>query len=296
MYRKLFGNENQRVAGVLYELASTLAHQDKSLAEAENLSRQALAIQRKVLDNEHPEIARSVYMLAIALSFKGGRSKGKPGFREVLAMWRKLQANERPEFAEALHNLAYMLMQQGKVGEAEPCFARPWRCAGNCSATSTRTWLIRCTNWLSWSFSKAERLKPKRSLARNGDPEEIANERLCRVGQRGVQPGYMLMQQGKLAEAEIMFRESLAGRRRLFGNEHQEVADSLHKLAKMALEQGRPAEAETFCRQELAMQRKLRTNDCIELSQCAERTRLRAHTTKQTARGRNHAPRGGGDV
>src|SRR6266404_1991655 len=76
----------------------------------------------------------------------------------------------------------------------------------------------------------------------------------------------MLMQQSKPAEAETMFRESLAMRRRLFGNEHQQVADSLHKVAIMVFRQGRVAEAVTFCREELATQRKLRTNDCLELA------------------------------
>ena len=48
----------------------------------------------------------------------------------------------------------------------------------------------------------------------------------------------VLQAQGKLAEAETMYREALAMRRKLLGNEHPDVAISLINLADVLRKQG----------------------------------------------------------
>jgi tetratricopeptide (TPR) repeat protein len=62
--------------------------------------------------------------------------------------------------------------------------------------------------------------------------------------------------QGKLAEAELMLKEQLAKRRELLGNEHPDVASSLNTLTLVLQRQGKLAEAETAVREALAIWRK----------------------------------------
>ncbi|MHB8520974.1 MAG: tetratricopeptide repeat protein [Limisphaerales bacterium] len=62
---------------------------------------------------------------------------------------------------------------------------------------------------------------------------------------------------GEYAKAEAMARESLAIAKRLFGNEHAEVARSLFELAAALMEQSKLPEAEVQFREALAMRRKL---------------------------------------
>ena len=58
-----------------------------------------------------------------------------------------------------------------------------------------------------------------------------------------------------------MQREGLALRKKLFGNEHPDVARSLNNLAEVISAQGRPAEAESLFREALAMKQKLLGNE-----------------------------------
>ena len=69
--------------------------------------------------------------------------------------------------------------------------------------------------------------------------------------------GTIYFELGQYTNAEAMFRGALAVRKKLLGNEHPKVADSLCRLGGVLYREGKFAEAETLCRQALAMQRKL---------------------------------------
>ncbi len=70
----------------------------------------------------------------------------------------------------------------------------------------------------------------------------------------------------RLAEAEAVTREMLATRRKLFGNEHPEVAKSLDSLSAVLRIQGRPAEAEAVARESLALRKKMFPGDHPDLT------------------------------
>src|SRR6185503_3634609 len=262
MYRKLAGNEHSIVAKVLYELASFLAYQEKSLVEAESLNREALAIQRKRLGNDHPEIASSLYTLAIVSSLQGRWSEGETLFREVVAMRRKLQDNERPGFAGALHSLGYVLMKQGKLAEAETLFRE---------ALALRRKLLGNEHPdVADSLHKLAIMVMRQG--RVAEAEEFCREELAlqkklsaddRIELAGAlnNLGYVLLQQEKLDEAETLLREAVAMHGRIPGNEHVEWTLSLKNLAKVLYLEGKLAEAETKFREVLARQRKLHGDD-----------------------------------
>ena len=69
--------------------------------------------------------------------------------------------------------------------------------------------------------------------------------------------GLALSEQGKLAEAETLFREALAMQKKLLTSEHPDVARSLDGIASVFYSEQNFAEAETLYREALAMQRKL---------------------------------------
>ena len=70
----------------------------------------------------------------------------------------------------------------------------------------------------------------------------------------------------RLAEAEAVTREMLATRRKLFGNEHPDVAKSLDSLSAVLRNQGRPAEAEAVARESLALRKKMFPGDHPDLT------------------------------
>jgi eukaryotic-like serine/threonine-protein kinase len=69
--------------------------------------------------------------------------------------------------------------------------------------------------------------------------------------------GAVYYELGRYAKAEVMHRQALALRRKLFGPEHLEVASSLSGLDHALERQGRLVEAESVAREALAMRRHL---------------------------------------
>jgi CHAT domain-containing protein/Tfp pilus assembly protein PilF len=66
---------------------------------------------------------------------------------------------------------------------------------------------------------------------------------------------------GKLDEAELLYREALDVRRRLFKGNHTELAAGIHNLAGLLRTQGKLAEAEVLFRESLAMYEQLFMGD-----------------------------------
>jgi len=81
----------------------------------------------------------------------------------------------------------------------------------------------------------------------------------------------VLKRQGKLAEAEPLFREALEIEKKLLGNEHPTLAVSLRNLASLLRDQGRLDEAETVFGNALEMQRKLLGNEHPDVATTLER-------------------------
>ena len=95
------------------------------LTEAETTQRQALAMQRKLLGEEHPEVAISLNNLALVLRDQGKLAEAEAMLRDALAMQRKLLGDEHPKVAVSLDNLADVLRKQGKLAEADEPFPEP---------------------------------------------------------------------------------------------------------------------------------------------------------------------------
>ncbi|MEM6436177.1 MAG: tetratricopeptide repeat protein [Cyanobacteria bacterium P01_D01_bin.115] len=71
------------------------------------------------------------------------------------------------------------------------------------------------------------------------------------------QAGYYLDDQGRYSDAEPLYQEALAMRKRLLGDEHPSVAISLNNLALLYDNQGRYSDAEPLYKEALAMRKRL---------------------------------------
>ena len=67
----------------------------------------------------------------------------------------------------------------------------------------------------------------------------------------------LLYTQGKLGEAEPLYREAMSARRRTQGDEHPDTLDSINNLALLLQTQGKRAEALEIFRQELEVRRRV---------------------------------------
>jgi eukaryotic-like serine/threonine-protein kinase len=76
----------------------------------------------------------------------------------------------------------------------------------------------------------------------------------------------MLQAQGRFAEAERLYRQSLARRRRLLGSEDLEVSESLRNLGALLTAQGKHSDAEPLYREALAMREKLLGHEHLDVA------------------------------
>jgi len=76
---------------------------------AEPLLREALAIRRRILNEDHPDVGFSCNNLALLLAEKGDAASAEPLFLEGMAILEKALAPDHPELLEAKANYANFL-------------------------------------------------------------------------------------------------------------------------------------------------------------------------------------------
>jgi tetratricopeptide (TPR) repeat protein len=117
MYQKL--KDNAKTVRVLRQLAHMLGFREDRLGEAETMIREALAMEKTLYGQDHPEIARSLFSLGHLVRRQGKWSDAETSYREGVAMWTRLQAKDSAEVAYALGYLSEVLLHQDKLPEAE---------------------------------------------------------------------------------------------------------------------------------------------------------------------------------
>jgi tetratricopeptide (TPR) repeat protein len=107
--RRTLGRDEQQRAAAL----------EQQMAEAEALTRQALADRKRVLGDRHPETLAYLSNLALQLDELGRHAEAEALHRQVLDLRREVMGPEHPLNANSYHNLAHNLAEQGKFAEAE---------------------------------------------------------------------------------------------------------------------------------------------------------------------------------
>jgi serine/threonine protein kinase len=275
--RRLFG-ENASTADSLLDLSATLqsysfrseteavyrsppAALTAKLAEAESLSRQALALRRSLRGREHADVAEALDDLCNVLYCQLKLPEAEQCGREALAMARKLQPNDHPVVLASLNDLAAVLSDVGKLPEAEALYREALPLERK-RLGDTHPKLASLVVDLGQVVKRQGRLAEAETLY----AEAVAMERrLGRVELRYLAEDLngladVLQQQGKLAEAETSQREALALMIRRYGDEHIDVAAVLDNLGGVLLDQGKLEAAESLLSQALAMREKLLGN------------------------------------
>ena len=98
-------------------------HQDAGFNKrAEPLLREALAIRRKVLGEEHGEIANSLTGVASVLRLNGDLAGAEAMLRDSLERNRRIRGEDHPNTGTTLHDLALVVAARGDTAAAESLF------------------------------------------------------------------------------------------------------------------------------------------------------------------------------
>jgi len=224
--------------------------------EAEASFRESLALFRKALGEEHPEVATSLSNLGLLLLERGEYVAAEARLREALALKRKLLGPEHPDVAPILNNLAKLLQDRGTTPRRSRSSESPW-------PSSALTWVtrirpLRRASTISHGSFSIEGLRGS-GAALSGSPCHVPQAvgrgtHVC--GGKHEQPCHAPRRPRDYASAEPLYRESLAMLRKLLGEEHPYVAGSLNNLAQLLHTLGDYTGEEPLYRESLAILRK----------------------------------------
>jgi serine/threonine protein kinase/tetratricopeptide (TPR) repeat protein len=263
--RKMVGPEHLQVASGLHNLA-TVAHDWNRLAEAETREREAIAMLRR-LGNDELFLATALGRLGNILTDKGELDEAQQVITESLATRRRLLGEENVDVATSLVSLGNILQRRGKSAEAEDIFrqavATRRKLLGNAHpdvAASLRSLGGLLSN--RGNLEEAETVL-RESLAIMRRLPVSDNSRLATVLN---DLALLLRDLRKLDEAEPMFREALALQRKLSTNESPAIILGLNNLGLLLIDKARVEEAETLFREALALARKFSGDESVDFA------------------------------
>jgi CHAT domain-containing protein/Flp pilus assembly protein TadD len=240
------------------ELEQTRLYEQGKYDDALNLAQRQLEIRRRLLGQEHLDVAVSLRSLGALLYLNRDYAGAEPVLQEALAMYRKLLGKEHPHVASSLNNLAALLRSKGDCARAEPLHREALAMKRKLLGEEHPDVAASLNNLAALLWSKGdyagaeplcrEALAMRRKLLGEEHPDVAASLNNLAV---------LLRWKGDYAGAEPLCREALAIRRKLLGEEHPDVANTLIGLAILLEMRGDYAGAEPLCREALAMERKL---------------------------------------
>ncbi len=229
-----------------------------SYDRAEALLAEALAIQRRLHEDDHPDLARALDDYAGIVNDKGHYAEAERLAREALAMRQRLAGTPGVEVAHGLERVAIAISLQGRYAEAErllrDALAIRQGLSGAQDSAIGEIW-----NHLGVQLGRQWR----------HEEAETAHRTALAIKRRVYPPDHpaigtslnslagALGNLGRYEEAEALFRETLQTRRRVFGDEHPLVANVIHNIGEIQRRRGQPDEAAVSHREALAIRRKV---------------------------------------
>lgn len=227
-------------------------------SEARVALEQELRIRRKLLGEQHTEVAQNLNDFAALLYAEGDYAGAEKIFREALAMRRNLLGDDHPEIAGTLNNLAFLLQLQGDYVGAEPLY---WEALGIYKrALGDEDPLVATalanlgTLFEDWGdYESAEPLLRQALVMRR----DLLGEEHPDFAMSLNNLALLLQAEGNYAAAEPLYRRALAINRKYFREKHPYVASALNNLAGVLRGQGDYVAAEQLFRESLELRREI---------------------------------------
>ena len=244
------------------------------LKEAEALMRQALAI--SVRAGEEQAVALSTSFLALILKEQGKDGEAEPFLRRSRAIFEKLFDAEFARTMTSVDVVRQQFQNLNRAATAERQVAERERTFG-----PEHLEVAEALDELAFAFlaqgREAERIDAlRRRLAilekRLGQTHPDVTKQIDVLGgaieSLGIRTTLQtqVADQSRFAEAEQLFRRSLANKEQVYGRDHAEVASALDMLAEALKWQGRFSDAVPLVRRSLAIKEKALGVDHIDTS------------------------------
>jgi len=203
---------------------------------------------------EDPRLATSLNGLAETYRAQGHYAEAEPLYKRSLAIREKTLRPDHPDIIQSLNNLAGLYHAQGRKAEAELLLKRAQDLEAQVSAQFA-LWQSHITLGLA-AYGEGDYTQAEEQFAAALTVAEAFGPKDSRLATSLNNLAALYHAQGHYAEAEPLYKRSLAIREKTLGPEHPDVATSLNNLAGIYKVQGHYAEAEPLYQRSLAIYEK----------------------------------------
>jgi CHAT domain-containing protein len=202
--------------------------------QAEQMYKQALAIRKKVLGEDHPDYAISLNNLAVLYESMGNYGEAWPLFKQSLTIIKRFLGEDHPDYATSLNNLAALYESMGNYAEAEPLYKEALAITKKILGEDHLDYATSLNNlaalyYVLGNYAQAETFFKlalaiiKRFLGEDHPDYATSLNNLAVL--------YEIL--GNYAQAEMLNKEALAIRKKVLGEDHPDYAISLNNLAAL---------------------------------------------------------------
>ncbi|MBI4717258.1 MAG: serine/threonine protein kinase [Planctomycetes bacterium] len=224
--------------------------------EAESAFREALDMQRRLVNGDHADVAKLLNNLGLLVHRQGRSAEGERLLREALAMRRRLTPSDHASVATNLNNLALVLHAAGDLAGAEEMFReslemdRRLRHGDHPNLASTMSNLATVLTDRGRTREAEPLLREAVDMKRRLLGEEHADVAIA-INNLAAN----LKQQQRLEECESLYRQALNMQQRLLGERHPAGATTAANLANVLSDRGDWPSAEALHRTALEIRR-----------------------------------------
>jgi tetratricopeptide (TPR) repeat protein len=233
-------------ASVAFPLANlgVLRYNQGRYEESAVFIREALAIDRKYLPRDHPDLLGAEYNYAATLEHSHRASEAEPIFRELLESYRRVLGPDHVDTLLAQQGLAHNLLKQRRYAEAAatalPAAEGLSRVAGDSHEWTQVAWGVYGVAACLAGQGDAGLKALRRVAARQGQSADANN---WRVQMTDVQIGTCMVALRRYAEAEPLLLKSIALLETQRGANFDHTQTGYRAMRDLYAGLGRPAEA-----------------------------------------------------
>ena len=267
-YRSIGDGDDPAIAFMLDMITNHLIDSLKRPEEAMPYLQELVAMQRRMLGDDHPETLDTLKSMGSTLYSMGKFDEADPYYAEYLERNRRLRGDEHSDTVHAIYLMGRVLRKQGEFDESEKLYIE-------CLETRRRTLgeedpkTVAALGNLATLYSSQgmhedaipyykEQLELRRRLFGEDEPGTLKTLNAVAMS---------LYSAKKYGDAEPYFTELLAKQRRLLGDDDPNTLKVMNTMGIIVLAQGRPDEAEPYFVESMAgRQRVLGKEDPATLS------------------------------
>jgi CHAT domain-containing protein/tetratricopeptide (TPR) repeat protein len=219
--------------------------------------RQAMAIRRELLGEDHPDYADSLNNLGMLYQNTGDYAKAEPLLRQALEIRKRALGEDHPDYALSLNNLGMLYQNTGDYAKAEPLYCQALEIRKRALGEDHRDYADSLNNLGALyqsmgAYSKAEPLLRRAleihrwALGEDHPDYALSLHNL----------GALYRDMGDYKKAEPLYRQALEIKKRALGEDHPDYALSLSNLGVLYQNTREDAKAEPLLRQVVEIHRR----------------------------------------